>query len=388
MIIANIVCSPHDAAMISLARKGYKYVFNLRKSMKPIIIIAVAAAIVIGIAAGLLIFNYSTTPKTTSTQLSITQSTTFYTASTQSPTPSTQSTSSQSVTTASTQSSQETQTTTITMPPPSTTTTSSASTQSSSPAMEALWSLGNTTVKQATLTYTGSVYITALNASGPGATMEIRINVPTVEFSYINESSSADYYIAANITISSASQGISITMPLMLGLEVSGNYSCLAFSSPLIARYTNGSAIKFCGEARNYTGVRLKVGNTKIFEGELSYIGSSTWNGQTTYCFQTVKPYTNTTNLRYLFSNVTSAASFANASLSLSRMCLLSNGIPTTLLGSLNITTPTPKSNILINFDFNLIGLSSTFDQAALNNLMAHAINITQLMHPPPPSPS
>lgn len=195
--------------------------------------------------------------------------------------------------------------------------------------------------------------------------------------------------MAANVTISSStSQGVTITFPIMLDLEINGNYSCMALGTPLLTQYINGSAIKFRGETRNYTGTRLRISDTRLFERELSYVGSSTWNGQTTYYFYTTaKPYTNTTNLHYILSNTSNAASFANTSLYMElylyRMCILGNGIPTTLLGhiSIGLAQAINEPSTSINFSFNLISFTSTFNQTAFNNLMTHAINGSQLMN-------
>lgn len=210
------------------------------------------------------------------------------------------------------------------------------------------------------------------------------IGLPSVEFSYYRTASGLELYINSTISITAPSNGVqmSITIPAQLGIASNQSISCLAFGSPLLkSTPINASAVKFCGRS-NSTNVR-ELGNLTPFELDLTYVGTGSWKGMTTYCFATLKPFTSSI-APYLSSagNASSMALNMSGSMDVKRLCLLSNGVPTEIVGSLTVMTTQSgqPGEASIGFSINLTGMSLTFDSQSLNHLMSTAVNGTRLL--------
>ncbi|MGC8597638.1 MAG: hypothetical protein ACP5NY_06970 [Thermocladium sp.] len=339
----------------------------------PIVIIAVVVvAAVIGVY-----YATRTTPTSSSSPTSLTTTSSILPTSS---TPQTTTTPQPQSTTQSTQ--PVTTTTVVTSPPPSaSTTTITTSTASSSSYEEALHNFANSSLQEATLFYAGFVSITATSTSS-NSTAEIKL--PSVEFSYYRTTSGLELYINSTISITAPSNGVqmSITIPAQLGITSNQSISCLAFGSPLLkSTPINASAVKFCGRS-NSTNAR-ELGNLTAFELDLTYVGTGSWKGMTTYCFATLKPFTSSI-APYLSAtgNASRLALNMSESMDVKQLCLLKNGVPTEIVGSLAIITTQlgQPGEASIGFSINLTGMSPTFDSQSLNHLMSTAVNGTQLL--------
>ncbi|GGP19546.1 hypothetical protein GCM10007981_03670 [Thermocladium modestius] len=223
--------------------------------------------------------------------------------------------------------------------------------------------------------------IIATNATGNSTA---KISLPSVEFSYYRTASGIELYINSTISITAPSNGIqmSITIPAQLGIVSNRSSGCLAIGSPLLSSTPiNASAVKFCGRS-NSTNAR-ELGNLTPFELDLTYVGTGNWRGETTYCFATLKPFTSSM-APYLSAagNVSTPSLALNESIyiDITRLCLLGDGVPTEMEGSLAMMEAQPgQGGLRVGFSINLTGMSPTFDSQSLDHLLSIAVNGTQL---------
>ncbi|WP_460173437.1 hypothetical protein [Vulcanisaeta sp. JCM 14467] len=196
------------------------------------------------------------------------------------------------------------------------------------------------------------------------------------------------------------------TTQVPIGLAMFTNTTSLcAAVSPAMARFTNTTvppgytSALGCTPMSELSNVTAYV--NYLWNGvieNLTYIGNSTWNGQTTYCFATKEPVVLPLTSQFksiLPANATRNLVNATLSISITNLCLLESGYATSIQGAavLSFTILEPYSNqtlvpaianFNVSFTASLTNYTSAFDSQGFNALLknpyiqaAQAISIT-----------
>ena len=232
-----------------------------------------------------------------------------------------------------------------------------------------------------------------LNATSSGFYM-------TMPFAVINSSSIEVSY--SNVTglklLVSGPATVTVLFPtrnttqVLIGLAMFTNTTSLCTAvSPAMARlmnttvppgYTSALECTPMSKLSNVTAYVNYLWNGVI--GNLTYIGNSTWNGQTTYCFATKEPVVLPLTSQFksiLPANATRNLVNATLSISITDLCLLESGYATLIQGtavfSATILEPYNNQTLIpvtmgINAPFtaSLINYTSTFDSQGFNALL------------------